>query len=153
MADKASMERVVAGMINSLYSLPLEVCWLISQHLPRFYSTAVTLSSCLRTSEDILVVLSRKVWAQYIKHHDKAYLWSLSNIFHGKIPGVVTLLAHNPDSPIHAQAPKHIYVAHDPWGIRRILFQPPPSVTQTMNIWWETLPVGHLGQLTGKTDV
>lgn len=163
MAGQRSMVRARAGEIYSLYDgvLPLEVCQLISEHLSRSYSTAATLSSCSRSTKDVSVDLSLNVCAHFINHHGKAYLSSLSNKFDDelddelddKTPDVVTVLIHKSSSSQHAQASRHVYVAHDPWGIRRILFRQPTPVARTTNIWWETLTVGCSGQLTGKTDV
>lgn len=156
MAEERPMVRVMAGMIQSLYGLPWEICQLIAQYLPRFYSTAATLLCYPSAPKDIAVDLSRKVWARFIKLHGKAYLSSLSNDSHDwseKTPGVCTVLIHSPGSSTSPSVPQHMYVAFDPWGVRRILFRQPMSVTQTTNIWWETMTIGLSGLLRAKTDV
>ncbi|ATY60961.1 hypothetical protein A9K55_005549 [Cordyceps militaris] len=122
-----------------LARLPFEIREFIGEYLVRFYCTAATQLLPLGEPGSMSISISSCIWAQYIKVHGRTYLSRLSNRPEKK-RGVVSVLIHCPGKP----ASNVIYVASDPWGIRKVLFTPDAaqvSAEARENIWWEAIPL------------
>lgn len=136
------------------YRLPAEICRCIAGYLVRPYCSAVTLSSRPSQPLSLRVTTTRKIWAQFVKFHDKVYISSLSNTEYKTSRAFPSALIYSPTT--HAGA-INIYIAYDSWGIRNVLFaslNADVRVGGRDNVWWQTMTLQQeFDQLIMESDV
>lgn len=143
---------------KSVSKLPVELRNWIAAYMLRLFSAALLLSSPINTMR-YTVSLLQPVWAVYIRFRGKYYNFSLRNEEVESTKSQRCYLVYSPPSNTATTA---IYVAHDPWGLRRVVFAPQSatlSAAEEAGLWWSRELVtcqseqGQAVQLQCETDV